>query len=1425
MKHMITLMVGATLMAIDTDAAPAAKLAAERALLKRLEIQPSQLKPLRLDTVVVAGGEPRAVICHADSPAWCAAAEQIREAIAQATGIHIPATTDTALDGAEAWGTNTILLGHLDNNRHVARLYHNFFACLDTGFTGRRGYVIRSVHDPFGTGHNALLVGGSFPEGTALAAEALSEKVRQAAQPGALTFGRMLELVLDPTDRQEPHEAPLTDERRDAAVASARKAMFSPGQGRNGVARMVEHAVKYHRTGDIRQAEAYRELILAMIGYYETDDYINEEGLARYDRDFRDAWTHSVCVTWDLLEETGLFSDAERLAVTNHVLRLGLECVLYQRYDTPERVAQWAANTDIVHNHNTFPALGVYFVGHYLERHYGVTFVDDWIKVAHGIFNGQKRSSKPLEDAAAYQWLPLIHTAIYSLAEGDLTFFEEGHLREAAQVAQMTMDNSGCQAAFGDHSGYRASGGIGTTLQRAAWYYRDPQLLGGAHKAVGGVQEHVSLHLGQPYFVDLTPETPSSHRGLRVSFLPKKCYDYAARSPQYATAPNLPWERTFDKMAFRAGLEREDGYLLLDGFGRGTHMHFDANAIIRFAAGGEPLLVDGEYIKNAPKYHSSLVILRDGQSQLTPAVTGLHRADSLRDIAFSDTYLTDYNGTEWHRRILWNGNDYFLVFDTVEARTEGSFTLRCCWRPWGEATLEGGVLTVSHPPMTMQILNADDASCRLETMKVSERMPISRLSQQVSRRMDAGDSYTFINLVHAEPADSAQPVRVRRIGPSAVAVQNGDLSELVALNPGDGLPGLSTDAEMVLLSPDAFAVSGCTRLKARQLALEASLAISLELDGATGTGVICAGEAADVRLAFGPAVTIRLADTTHRADANGVVTFPIPAGRHELSATSLAIPAPLRDVLGKALALPDYAPRTTVAAADTPALPQVWEYAGFDPVPEVLPLESVVCAEPHHGRYGPVKKLADGECSGSPYSVMWPEGVTPTITLTLPSELVVSAVVLREWHMFKGWDIGSRRLEISSDGFRKDVRAIAASFREAGLQQWGNNVNTLMRAEVKQRAQQLRLTIAPARDDSSVYVAEVEVLGTRPGKRPQITALTTGRITDAGQAIVAASDSGAVKALDSTGRVLWDFQPQTIAAVNSVACADVNGDGRDEVICGLNGACLRLLASDGKPLWEVRPPEFRGIPPDVMTVFPADVNGDGQPEIICGCKNWLYCAYDAQGQLLWRNVIYAHSATVGCAADFDGDGLAEVVGGNAYYTLNLIDHDGKRIFSRDRLGPEQTAAAAVDVDGDGKPEIVIGTDGGELICFNAQGRRIWTANVGDKVTRILPDEPGNGKEPTIVCAAESAHVFGVGSDGRLLWRCALADGVHDLAAPGWPGTPYVAAAGSAGVVAIDARGRIIATGATPEPALTLAMAGDIVVATTGRGRLIALERP
>jgi len=339
---------------------------------------------------------------------------------------------------------------------------------------------------------------------------------------------------------------------------------------------------------------------------------------------------------------------------------------------------------------------------------------------------------------------------------------------------------------------------------------------------------------------------------------------------------------------------------------------------------------------------------------------------------------------------------------------------------------------------------------------------------------------------------------------------------------------------------------------------------------------------------------------------------------------------------------------------------------------------------------------------------------------------------------------------------------------------------------------------------------------------PDITAIATGDLTgDGSNEVVVCSDAGQVRALAADGPVLWSWQEDR-ATINAIACADVNGDGRAEVIFGGDGQRLGLLSADGEELWTVNPPKFRGIQSDVMTVLPADLDGDGLPEIVCGVKSWQYFAYDGEGEIIWKNTIYAHSATVGHADDFDGDGLPEIVGGNEYYTLNLIDNNGKRIFNAGRLGPDQTAISSADVDGDGVPEILAGVDDGTLLCFGTDRQTRWTANLGDKITRIAPLVVGG--ELRIICAAESANVYALNGAGETVWRTPLPDGSTDLAlAEVGERTLICAAAGTAGLYVLDADGELIARGDTQAPARNVTVIGARAVVTTSTGTVQAFD--
>ncbi|MBM3475399.1 MAG: hypothetical protein FJX75_19215, partial [Armatimonadetes bacterium] len=1398
-SRVLCLALGLALAAPLGYAASPEELAGQQAMLKSMEIQPAQLKPLRLETPVVTDGRPVAVICHADDPAWRTAATVVQQAIADVTSVTVPLVTDHQLPPEDFLKQPVILLGHLDNNRHVARLYHSGFVCLDQGFTGRTGYEIRSVHNPFGAGHNAILVGGSFPEGTQRAAEAFAELVRERGQRGSLVLGRLLDLQFDPQDRLERETKPTSPQTVQDEIARYRKLFASPGEGGSAAHATARYGLQFHRTGDPGAGEVYRGLMAALLEYYRTDAVINQDGMARYDNDFRDSWTFTVAKAWDLCEESGLFTDQERLDYTNLIVRLGLECVLYQGYNRPAALAKWRANTDIVHNHNTFPALGVLFVGEYMKRHYGSPWADDWLAVAHGIFNGLKHTSKPLEDAAGYEWLPIVHCAIYSLSEGDMTFLSDGHLREAAQHALQVMDNAGNEAAYGDHSEEFGSSGIGGVLQLAAWYYRDPQFAWGVRRAASAV----SHPLQQGYHVPLEPAEPAGQVGLLVSALPRPNYDMCASNPSYPTPPNVPYEQTFNKLSLRAGWDRADDYLLLDGFGRGNHMHFDANAIIRYTRGGVPLLCDGEYIKNGPKYHSSMVIIRDGQAELAPAVTRLDRAERLPATACCQTTLTQYNGADWTRTLIWRPNGYLLVADEVTALQAGDYTLRCCWRPWGESTVVDGSLRTLSPPMRLEVQNLSGEAARLEELRKSGSYPVSRFSEQIGLSLKPGDAHRFLNLVVAGEARGWQDVEARQVKPGVVVIERGGRTELVCLGEAN-VAGLQFAGQALVLSPDGISMFGATRLTAGNVSIVASTPVALEVSPERGTGLLIGPQDATVTVTIG---------------AGAPVTLTQAAGTHRLTVPASPMPPELLEAIAQAQALPPM-PLASMRADAPTAPPPAWELPAFAPQPSVLPIAEATADPAPIATRGPVGKLFDGAAGDSLTSAMWPAGKTATITITLADETEVRSVALREWHMNAGWAIGSRKLELSSDGFRNDVRSAPGDFVETGTQSWGSNVNTIYEQTVGQRARQLRLTLVPANEQATVYLAEIEVHGIRPGAVTAITALAAGDLNgDGKREIVIGSEFGQCRAIDATGNALWEYTAKERARINSLGCADVNGDGRDEVMVGQNASTLGLLGSDGKLLWTVNPPRYRFVDSDVMCVFPGDVNGDDRPEVVCGTRSWQFFAHDAAGKTLWRHVIYAHAATVGCAADLDSDGKQEVVAGNVYYTLNVIDHDGARLWRSGNIGPEMTAVAAADITGDGKPEVFAGVDDGTLYAFDAGGKRLWQVNLGDKVTRLLPVDVNADRVPELVCAAESAHVFAIGGDGKILWRAGLPDGCTDMAL----GESIVACCGGAGLAIIARNGTVRAMQALPARPGQLLLVADQAVVSQDDGRVFAVR--
>jgi outer membrane protein assembly factor BamB len=206
--------------------------------------------------------------------------------------------------------------------------------------------------------------------------------------------------------------------------------------------------------------------------------------------------------------------------------------------------------------------------------------------------------------------------------------------------------------------------------------------------------------------------------------------------------------------------------------------------------------------------------------------------------------------------------------------------------------------------------------------------------------------------------------------------------------------------------------------------------------------------------------------------------------------------------------------------------------------------------------------------------------------------------------------------------------------------------------------------------------------------------------------LVVATRSGTVRALDPEGKRLAEW-PAGSAFVTQPAVADLDGDGRNEIVACRPGGKLTVLRHrpSGAPerVWET---EGSGLltcrPTPYPTPLIADVDGDGKKEILIVDRG--LALLDSQGRVRWRSPIDALRATFG---DFDGDGHLDVYAaaragragsiGVTVQSFALDGRTGKPLWHNDgaaeivwhhELGPQHRQPTVFDIDGDGRDDVL-----------------------------------------------------------------------------------------------------------------------------------------
>ncbi|HXP07061.1 MAG TPA: VCBS repeat-containing protein, partial [Acidobacteriaceae bacterium] len=245
---------------------------------------------------------------------------------------------------------------------------------------------------------------------------------------------------------------------------------------------------------------------------------------------------------------------------------------------------------------------------------------------------------------------------------------------------------------------------------------------------------------------------------------------------------------------------------------------------------------------------------------------------------------------------------------------------------------------------------------------------------------------------------------------------------------------------------------------------------------------------------------------------------------------------------------------------------------------------------------------------------------------------------------------------------------------------------------------------------------------------------------------------------DSWEYTVLDAAPAHATETGATAAADIDGDGKTEVIIGSNGALLWY-----RPSTSERGVVSRGY--FNVGIALEDVDRDGHKEVIIG-KNidgkWALCWYKFGTNLHdeWTEHIldgqttgHPHDVVFG---DVDGDGERELVA-NAMYSdtpglfTYKIPRDATKPWKKQAVqsGLSAEGTATGDLDGDGKDEIVSGPYWFSAPSGGAFSGELWKTHslapdYREYCRAAVIDVNGDGRPDVILVEDEYP-------DGRLAW--------------------------------------------------------------------------
>ena len=237
------------------------------------------------------------------------------------------------------------------------------------------------------------------------------------------------------------------------------------------------------------------------------------------------------------------------------------------------------------------------------------------------------------------------------------------------------------------------------------------------------------------------------------------------------------------------------------------------------------------------------------------------------------------------------------------------------------------------------------------------------------------------------------------------------------------------------------------------------------------------------------------------------------------------------------------------------------------------------------------------------------------------------------------------------------------------------------------------------------------------------------------------------------GSVLWKFKSEGVPFDASVALADLDGDGKLEVLAADSSTgTLFCLNGAGDVLWKTKLPNSTDSPPSV-----ADLDGDGRVEIVVGTmsladRHGRVVAIDAATrEQKWIAKIPGHVQSEPALVDLNDDGVLDAIvttwrGDKAVHALD--GKNGAELWSHKMEGDMYHGVSVFEHGG---TRIVATSIAGDVCLLDASGKELWTAKPGGYLfaPSTVADLDGDGT-PEIIVASGRVHVLD--TSGKEKWK-------------------------------------------------------------------------